>query len=537
LKRSRIAAGWLLATLALMGSSLAHATQVTLVGDASVSVARPSTNLGSLANLYVGNGNTAFLQYDLSTLPPGTTAAQIAHATLTLFVNRINTPGPVTLSTVGSAWSESTVNFNNQPSLAGTVTTFTPGASGIYVSFDVTSVVQGWVTNPASNFGFELTSGSANVLFDSKENDETGHPGLLDITITSQGATGATGATGSTGLIGSTGAIGATGSTGLVGSTGATGVTGSTGLVGSTGATGATGSTGLIGSTGATGATGSTGLVGSTGATGATGGTGLTGNTGATGATGGTGLTGATGATGVTGATGATGTIGSVVTYTSSTSYSVGQVVFCTSGGNCPTAQQGSSYIAIQATTGTQNPSDTAYWHQIAVAGANGTNGAAGATGATGATGPAGSGSLAGFQTSISFTNPGTGTAGTTYYISPNVSPPGAVSSCCTTIVSSTQANFLAAPASCTVSALNVGVANYNASASDITTITVYHASGVGTATATTMTCAVTTNGTASSCTDTSHTFAVTGGDILSIGFKESNTAPFNKITVSLICQ
>ena len=262
MKRSRIAAGWLLATLALMGSSLAHATQVTLVGDASVSVARPSTNLGSLANLYVGNGNTAFLQYDLSTLPPGTTAAQIAHATLTLFVNRINTPGPVTLSTVGSAWSESTVNFNNQPSLAGTVTTFTPGASGIYVSFDVTSVVQGWVSNPASNFGFELTSGSANVLFDSKENDETGHPGLLDITITSQGATGATGATGSTGLIGSTGAIGATGSTGLVGSTGATGVTGSTGLEGSTGATGATGSTGLIGSTGATGATGSTGLVG-----------------------------------------------------------------------------------------------------------------------------------------------------------------------------------------------------------------------------------------------------------------------------------
>jgi hypothetical protein len=212
-------------------------------------------------------------------------------------------------------------------------------------------------------------------------------------------------------------------------------------------------------------------------------------------------------------------------------------VVFCTSGGNCPTAQQGSSYVAIQATTGTQNPSNTSYWQQIAAAGANGTNGTNGTNGATGPTGPAGSGSLAGFQTSISFTNPGTGSAGTTYFFSPNVAPQGVFSSCCTTIASSSQANFLAAPASCTVSALNVGVANYSASASDITTITVYHASGVSTATATAMTCAVTTNGTASSCTDTSHTFAVTGGDILSIGFKESNTAPFNKITVSLICQ
>jgi hypothetical protein len=49
----------------------AHATQVALVGDASVSTARPSTNFGTLSNLYVGNGNTAFLQFDLSTNPEG----------------------------------------------------------------------------------------------------------------------------------------------------------------------------------------------------------------------------------------------------------------------------------------------------------------------------------------------------------------------------------------------------------------------------------------------------------------------------------
>ena len=48
-----------LTTLAF--TAAAHATQVALVGDASVSTARPSTNFGSLSNLYVGNGNTALL--------------------------------------------------------------------------------------------------------------------------------------------------------------------------------------------------------------------------------------------------------------------------------------------------------------------------------------------------------------------------------------------------------------------------------------------------------------------------------------------
>jgi hypothetical protein len=46
---------------ALAFTAAAHATQVALVGDASVSTARPSANFGSLSNLYVGNGNTALL--------------------------------------------------------------------------------------------------------------------------------------------------------------------------------------------------------------------------------------------------------------------------------------------------------------------------------------------------------------------------------------------------------------------------------------------------------------------------------------------
>lgn len=99
----------------LAATATAHATQAALTGDASVSTARPATNFGALSNLYVGNGNTALLQFDLSTLPAGITAGQISHATLTVFVNRINTSGAVSLSPITSAWNESSVTGNTVP--------------------------------------------------------------------------------------------------------------------------------------------------------------------------------------------------------------------------------------------------------------------------------------------------------------------------------------------------------------------------------------------------------------------------------------
>ena len=68
---------------------LAHATSATLAGDASVNSTRMTTNYGAISNLYVGNGNTSLLQFDLSSLPDGTTSAQIAAATLRFYVNRV----------------------------------------------------------------------------------------------------------------------------------------------------------------------------------------------------------------------------------------------------------------------------------------------------------------------------------------------------------------------------------------------------------------------------------------------------------------
>jgi hypothetical protein len=221
----------------------ARATQVTLIGDASVSTALPTTNFGSLSNLYVGNGNTAFLQFDLSKLPAGTTSSQIARATLTVFVNRVNDMGSVTLSPATSAWTESGVTSSAPPTIGAPADTFMASIAGQYVTLDVTSLVQGWVTTSATNFGFALTSTAANLLLDSKENDETAHPASLDITITSQGATGPQGPQGPQGIPG----IGTPGMPGTPGIPGAPGPVGPIGLTGAPGATGATGATGTLG--------------------------------------------------------------------------------------------------------------------------------------------------------------------------------------------------------------------------------------------------------------------------------------------------
>jgi hypothetical protein len=74
--------------LGFVATRAAYATDAVLTGDASVNSARATTNYGSLSNLYVGNGYTSFLQFDLSVLPSGTTAAQVSKATLRLYVNR-----------------------------------------------------------------------------------------------------------------------------------------------------------------------------------------------------------------------------------------------------------------------------------------------------------------------------------------------------------------------------------------------------------------------------------------------------------------
>jgi hypothetical protein len=304
--------------LSVFFSRAAYAAQVALTADTHINAARPTINFGTLSNLYIGNGNTALLQFDLSTLPVGLSSGQVSRAILTVFVNRVNTPGTVSLAPILSAWTEAGATYASAPVLGSATNTFAVSTAGSYITIDITPLVQSWVTTPAANFGVALSAASANLLLDSKENDETAHAATLDITVASTGATGPQGPQGIQGVTGANGPIGAMGAQGVQGLTGASGATGAIGPIGLTGATGSVGAQGIQGLTGGAGPIGPTGASGSAGATGAQGIQGLTGATGSigpiglTGTTGATGSSGATGAQGIQGLTGATGSIGPI---------------------------------------------------------------------------------------------------------------------------------------------------------------------------------------------------------------------------------
>ncbi len=56
------------------------------------------------------------------------------------------------------AWGEYSVTYASLPSLNSASQVFSVGQAGAYVTVDVTALVQGWITAPATNFGLALTA-------------------------------------------------------------------------------------------------------------------------------------------------------------------------------------------------------------------------------------------------------------------------------------------------------------------------------------------------------------------------------------------
>jgi hypothetical protein len=213
------------AAIMALSAAAAHATEGVVVADAYVNSAHPTTNYGNLSNLYVNSAGTALIQFDLSSLPAGTTSSQIGAAYLRLYVNRINTSGLVSVQPITGSWSESSVTYTSYSSsltLGGAVASFTPATAQQFIVVDITSLVQSWLNGTANN-GIALTTSSGDVVFDSKENDETSHAAHLDITVVSQGPQGPAGPQGSAGPAGAAGVAGADGVTGPQGPPGPAG--------------------------------------------------------------------------------------------------------------------------------------------------------------------------------------------------------------------------------------------------------------------------------------------------------------------------
>jgi hypothetical protein len=429
--------GWLctaVRSLLVMGvcaSGSMWGQQATLVGDAHVYSAQPGVNSGSLSNLNVGGGYTALVQFDLGMLPPGTTPAQIAKATLRVYCNRADVPGVVQAELVGGAWTESSVTYATLPAIGAVLQTAQVLGAGEFVTFDVTSTVQGWVGAPGTNFGLALLGGSGTVVqFDSKENDETSHAPELEIALVGsgvgtvgpagpQGTAGTAGAAGPQGIQGATGATGASGPAGLQGEVGPQGEPGISGTGGGIGYLGtyvagtsygvgdvvqwggsswvslvagnvgsAPGSSritwGMLAAAGAQGAAGPAGPQGLMGLSmpGSAGPQGVAGPAGAPGAIGpqgamGESVQGPMGLPGPVGAVGPAGSPGLVYrgAYSSEGNYSLGDVVVF----------QGSSYVSLTGFNVGQTPGvSPAYWGVLTVQGPGGATGAIGAAGPTG---------------------------------------------------------------------------------------------------------------------------------------------------------
>ena len=216
-----------LAAGAFLAPAIAWAQQAMLTGDTQINSAATTTKYGASTTLNISPTNSALLQFDLTDmLPSGTTAAQVLRARLIVFPDAVTTGGTVNLYQVTSAWSEGTVTYATKPTIASSAAnSLSIGVPSSFHDFNLTTLVQGWITTPASNFGVELqASGATNIAIDSKENTTTSHPAVLQIDLSGPagpaGASGATGATGPQGPAGPAGARGATGATGATGPAG-----------------------------------------------------------------------------------------------------------------------------------------------------------------------------------------------------------------------------------------------------------------------------------------------------------------------------
>jgi hypothetical protein len=249
------------AAVALASSaSVALAVQATNVADVYTSSNGKSANskFGTKATLNVGNGQKAFIQFALDTVPAGTDAAAIKKATLRIFATKVIAGGSLKVSGAGdgvTALDERLISANSSPAVGAQIATVTvpSGIKNEYIAIDVTDYIKSLALSPASLPAFAIeqaSAGSGTVVFDSKESKGTSNGPELEIALASDGPQGPAGPAGPQGPPGPDGAQGPAGPPGVAGPTGPPGDTGPTGPPGSTGPAGPPGPPGPTGPSG-----------------------------------------------------------------------------------------------------------------------------------------------------------------------------------------------------------------------------------------------------------------------------------------------
>ncbi|MDT8069819.1 MAG: DNRLRE domain-containing protein [Terriglobia bacterium] len=222
-----------LATLAFALSSVVVLAQAPPAADSFVSVAKNKANYGGNSSLVVqaGGGGTAFVRFDLSSLPSGVDPGQLNKSTLRLFVSGVTGTGTFDVYLIDGAWDENTITFNNTPPLGSSVALNVPVSAGAYNNFievDVTPALKAWLDGTQQNYGLALVPSplsSISVAFDSKEATNTSHePQLINSFNGPAGPQGPAGPTGAQGPAGPQGPQGLQGPIGPVGPQGPSGI-------------------------------------------------------------------------------------------------------------------------------------------------------------------------------------------------------------------------------------------------------------------------------------------------------------------------
>jgi hypothetical protein len=173
--------------------------QLTPSQDAFTSTADPTTNYGAKTLLDVESASqTAYIQFNLSSIPTSYTSANITKATLKLYVNTVTKAGSFNVDYVNGTWTESTITSGTAPALGTTIAASVPlvtADKNQYILIDITPAVQAWLSGTA-NDGIALVGNSpVDATFDSKESTTTSHAAELDIVFAGGGGSGITGIT------------------------------------------------------------------------------------------------------------------------------------------------------------------------------------------------------------------------------------------------------------------------------------------------------------------------------------------------------
>jgi len=130
---------------------LSFAVEAILADDAYTYSGLKTTRYGAQAILSVkgASGTTlkkSFLKFDLSTVPAGTTGADVQKATLKLYVYRLTTWGSLDILKVTGEWDEATITDQTAPPVDGVVATGVRIDQGkIFVTVDLTNLVMDWL--------------------------------------------------------------------------------------------------------------------------------------------------------------------------------------------------------------------------------------------------------------------------------------------------------------------------------------------------------------------------------------------------------